>query len=107
MSVSIKHPFVLAVGFGLLYACLIMAGWAVIKTFFEQASGHGYKSTVMKSLAWMVGLLFFGCLAAFPVDAPLWFCIPVAILLCLAILLYLGVYAYCMVVDRDALRLER
>jgi hypothetical protein len=100
-------PFVLAVTFGLLYACLVMPGWTVLRTFFEQASSHGYRSTVMKSLAWIITILFCGCLTGFSIGAPLWFCIPDSVLLWFAIVLYLSAYLYCLIKQPDALRSER
>ena len=86
-----------------------MPGMAFIRALLQQASAEGSRSTALKPLGWLVGILCAATTALFSLLNPLqlWVAIAFVALTAVAVLGYLGVYFYLMIKDRDALRSER
>jgi hypothetical protein len=78
-----------------------------LRHLFEQAIAHGSRSTALKPLGWLLGILIFGLLGAPRAGLGMWVIVGFAIFTALAAFLYLGAYVYFMCKDRDALRSER
>lgn len=79
----------------------------MLRQFFEQAMSSGGRSTALKPLGWLLGILVFGLLAAPQVGLPEWVVVAFAAFAGLAALLYLGAYVYFMCRNPDALRSEK
>lgn len=78
----------------------------IIRALLSHSDASGSRSTILKPLTWLLGLLFATLLAAFRFGAPVWFCYLLAGITILAILLFFFVYVFCLFKDRDALRSE-
>lgn len=86
---------------------LSMAGVELIRSFLQQASAQGSKSTALSPLGWLSAILVSAMIGAFCTHAPFWAEILLGILLVLSVVGYLGAYAYLMFSNPDALRSER
>ena len=73
----------------------------------SHSDASGSRSTILKPLMWLLGILLATLLAAFRFGAPAWFCYLLAGVILLAVLLFFFAYAFCLFKDRDALRSER
>ena len=83
-----------------------MAGFAVIKSFLEQATAQGTRATVLKPLGWMMALLVSATLASFLNPTPSWVSVLFAVFAGLTMALYLFAYIFCLLTEKDALRSE-
>src|SRR4051812_13580102 len=72
----------------------------------NQATAQGTRSTVLRPLGWLLGILVTAMLGCIELKAPSWISIVVLIFLSLAAILYMGAFVYCLCYDRDALRSE-
>jgi hypothetical protein len=79
----------------------------IVSALKESMQATLSRSDILKSLAWLIGLLLLATVGAAGVKAPDLLLALLGGLLTLAVLLYLGSYAYCLFNDRDALRSER
>lgn len=77
-----------------------------MRDLLAQASSKGSKSTILKPLAWMLGICVTSTLTAAKLGLPLWISILFSTFSAITMLLYLVAYLYCLVKDRDALRSE-
>ena len=77
-----------------------------IRALLSHSDASGSRSTILKPLTWLLGLLLATLLAAFRFGAPVWFCYLLAGIAVLAILLFFFAYVFCLFKDRDALRSE-
>jgi hypothetical protein len=86
-----------------------MLQMAFIRALFQQASAEGSRSTALKPLGWLVGMLCAATLAFFSFSSPLPLGVGVTFvaLTVLAVGGYLVAYFYLMIKDRDSLRSER
>ena len=73
----------------------------------SHSDASGSRSTILKPLTWLLGILLATLLAAFRFGAPQWFCYLLAGIAILAVLLFFFAYGFCLFKDRDALRSER
>jgi hypothetical protein len=82
---------------------------AFIRALLQQASAEGSRSTALKPLGWLVGMLCASSIALFSFSnpIPLWVGITFVALTVLAVAGYLIAYFFLMIKDRDALRSER
>jgi len=78
-----------------------------ITGLLQQAIVHGSRSTVLRPLGWLIGILATLFLAAIRFQASAWMNAVIVALLGLGVLLYLGAFAYCLLTDKDALRAEK
>lgn len=83
-----------------------MPGAGLIRSFLEQASARGTRTTVLKPLGWMTAILVSATLSAFYFSTPIWIGAMYAVFACLTMTLYLFAYCYCLFRDRNALRSE-
>jgi hypothetical protein len=86
---------------------LLLMPLEMFRQFLEQANASGSRSTALKPLGWLLGILMFGLLGGAQVGLPLWALVVLAVFVCLAGLLYLGAYLYFMMKNPDALRSEQ
>jgi hypothetical protein len=78
----------------------------IFNSLLQQAASSGSRSTVLRPLAWLLGLLIAGTVSGIEVKAPDWLLISLLIMTVSTVTLYLGSYIYCLFSDRDALRSE-
>jgi hypothetical protein len=76
-------------------------------TLMQRAMAGGARSTVLKSLGWLIALLTSATIAAFHYETPVWVGVMFALGAGAAILLCLVAYVYFALKDPDALRSER
>ena len=86
-----------------------MLEMAFIRALLQQASAEGSRSTALKPLGWLVGILCAATIALFSLLNPLslWVAIAFVALTTVAVMGYMAAYFYLMIKDRDALRSER
>ena len=86
-----------------------MLQMAFIRALLQQASAEGSRSTALKPLGWLVGMLCAASIAMFSFSnpIPLWAGITFVALTATTVAGYLIAYFYLMLKDRDALRSER
>jgi len=78
-----------------------------LASLLRQATSHGTRSTVLRPLGWLIGILSALLTAAIRFEAPTWMGASIVVFLGLSVCLYLGAYTYCLVKDREALRSEK
>lgn len=78
----------------------------IIKAFLEQATGINTRSTVLKSLSWLLVIMIAATITAFTYELPYWMGTSFFVASMLSVVLYLFTYIYCLFKDRDALRSE-
>jgi hypothetical protein len=66
----------------------------------------GSRSTVLKPLMWFLGITLSGAIGCFRFGAPIAVGVSVSALACLGSVVFLGVYIYFAITDKDALRSE-
>lgn len=76
-------------------------------TFFQQATAHGSRSTVLRPLSWFLGICVTAVIASVEAKAPSWVTILFGSMCGASAILFLVAYVYCLFSDRDALRSER
>jgi len=76
-------------------------------SLLQHAAAQGSRSTVLRPLAWLLGISVTAVVACVEAKAPDWLIIVFAVASGLTVLLYLGAYVYCLIYDRDALRTEK
>jgi hypothetical protein len=79
----------------------------LIRSFLQQASVQGSRSTVLNPIGWAFALVLSALLASAWAQAPFWVVVLFAVFASLILIVFLISYIYCMVNDRDALRSER
>lgn len=84
-----------------------MPGIALIRSFLQQASAQGSRSTALNPLGWLVALLMPGVVATSIWSVPVVVTMTLLVMLCAASVLYGGAYIYFMLKDPDALRSEK
>lgn len=77
-----------------------------IRELFSHSDASGSRSTILKPLTWLLGILLATLLAAFRLGAQAWFCYLLGGIILLAVLLFFFAYVFCLFKDRDALRSE-
>lgn len=83
-----------------------MPGYEFVRDLFEQASGQGSRSTVLKPLGWLMAILLAGTMGTFYVGAPIWVGVMLSVLAVVTTVAYLSAYGYFMFRSPDALRSE-
>jgi hypothetical protein len=78
-----------------------------VSTLREQMHATLSRSDVLKPVAWLVGLLVTLTLGLTIGGVPHWLLIVSSSLLGASVLLYVGAYLFCLIVDRDSLRSEK
>jgi hypothetical protein len=76
-------------------------------TILQKALVHGSRSTVLKPLAWLVGICSVASIAAFHFKSPAWIGTMFGILAGGTIIFYLIAYVYFGLTDKDTLRSEK
>ena len=79
---------------------------SIIRALLSHSDASGSRSTILKPLTWLLGILLAVLLAAFRLGAPAWFCYLLAGIILVAVLLFFFAYGFCLFKDRDALRSE-
>lgn len=79
---------------------------SIIKALLSHSDASGSRSTILKPLTWLLGIILATLLAAFRFSVPAWFCYLLAGIAILAVLLFFFAYVFCLFKDRDALRSE-
>lgn len=79
---------------------------SIIRALLSHSDASGSRSTILKPLTWLLGIILATLLAAFRFSAPAWFCYLLAGIAILAVLLFFFAYVFCLFKDRDALRSE-
>ena len=83
-----------------------MAPIQILRAFLQQASEQGSRSTVLKPLNWLLGLLIAATIIALYYRLPEWIGVLLAVSVMVVLGLFLFAYVYCLFKDRDALRSE-
>jgi hypothetical protein len=84
---------------------MIPVDW--VTSLFQQATAKGSRSTILRPLAWFIGICVTATMGAVEVRAPAWITVSFAIFGSLGMLLYLGTYLYCLFSKKeDLLRSE-
>lgn len=83
-----------------------MHNLSLIRSFLQQASAEGSRSTVLKPIGWMISICIAATLSAAYFKLEAWVVFMFAGFCGLTMLLYLFSYLYCLFKDRDALRSE-
>ena len=78
----------------------------ILRTFFENTSAKGARSSALHSLHVSTGVSFAGLMVAIYIDAPEWVVLFIATILAILFLVYIGTYLFLLFNDRDALRSE-
>ena len=78
----------------------------LIQSFLTQATVKGVRSTILRPIAWMMGILLSATLISVGLHAPFWLQLILAVFLCVTMVLYLFAYLFCLFTDKDALRSE-
>jgi hypothetical protein len=73
----------------------------------QQAWQRNAKSTVLKSLGWLIALLLPSTIAASHYGTDKWLVVMLAILVCISILVYIGAYVFFTIKNPDLLRSEK
>jgi hypothetical protein len=85
---------------------MIPADW--VNSFLQQATKTGSRSTVLRPLAWFIGICVTATIGAGEARASGWIIALFAIFAGLGMLLYLGAYVYCLLGNKeDLLRSEK
>jgi hypothetical protein len=88
-------------------AILLRAMPDILTTLLQHGLATSARSTVLRPLGWLVGLIGLVTLGCFQVRAPLWLGETFGISTLVVALLYLIAYCYFAWTDKDALRTER
>lgn len=83
-----------------------MADISLIRSFLQQATAQGSRSTVLKPIGWMMSICIGATLSSAYMKSPPWLTYMFAAFSSITMLLYLGAYVFCLAKDRDALRSE-
>ena len=78
-----------------------------LRSFLEQATATGSKSTVLRDLRWFAGIVLTTLLAALHFKAPHWVLVCLAGLVGIVSFVYLGAYVYFALRSPDSLRSEK
>jgi hypothetical protein len=84
-----------------------MPGIELIRSFLQQATAQGSRSTALNPLAWALGLCLSSLLIAISLNAPYWVTVFLSVVTALILIVFLFAYLYLLVKDRDALRSEK
>ncbi len=79
----------------------------LFKELLQEASTSGSRSTALKPLTWLVGILVAGVVSLAAYNPTFWLLVVVVALLAVVVVVFLGSYIYFMVKNPDALRSER
>ena len=85
----------------------IMPGIELIRSFLQQASAQGSRSTALNPLGWALSIIFSAMIGAGVAHMPTWVLIMLGVFESFAVAAYLIAYFFLLVKDRDALRSER
>jgi hypothetical protein len=79
----------------------------LLRSFLQQATATGSKSTVLTDLRWFAAIFASALLVAMRYNAPFWMLVFLSVLLGMDSLLYLAAYVYFALRSPDALRSEK
>ena len=79
---------------------------SVIRAFLQHSDAAGAKSTVLKPLGWLIGILISGSLGSYYSNAPGWVGATLVVFTGISALIYLVAYIYFMGRNPDLLRSE-
>lgn len=79
----------------------------LLRSFLQQATATGSKSTVLTDLRWFIGIISSAFLVSLGVKAPFWVTVFLACILGLACLIYFAAYIYFGLKSPDSLRSEK
>lgn len=68
---------------------------------------HGSRTTILRPLGWLVGILATLVFAGMKCETPTWMDVVIISLFALSVLLYLAAFAGCLLSDKESLRTER
>jgi hypothetical protein len=84
-----------------------MPGIELIRSFLQQASAQGSRSTALNPLGWAMTIIFSAMIGAGVAHMPTWVLVMLGVFESFAVAAYLIAYFFLLVKDRDALRSER
>jgi hypothetical protein len=84
-----------------------MPGIELIRSFLQQASSQGSRSTALNPLGWALAIVLTALLGASVAHLPPWILSFLVVFASVLIAAYLVAYFFLLVKDRDALRSER
>lgn len=79
----------------------------IIKYFLEHSNASGSRSTVLKSISWLIGLLLPSTIVSSYLRGDSWLTVALFILLFVSVLIFFFAFIYFMFHDKDALRSEK
>ena len=85
----------------------LMAGIELIKTFLQQASARGSRSTALYPLGWALGLVLASLIVAIWEHAVMWVIVLLSVCSSVLLVAYIIAYFFFMVKNPDALRSEQ
>ncbi len=93
--------------YNLAYVWSLGIKMSLINALLQQSSASGSRSTTLKPLGWLVGLLLIATVGGATASIPEWLLMALAGFTGLSVFLYFGAYLYFMFKDPDALRSEK
>ena len=84
-----------------------MAGIELIRSFLQQATAQGSRSTALNPLGWALTIVFSAMIGAGVAHLPGWVMIMLGVFEGLLVVAYVAAYFFLLLRDRDALRSER
>lgn len=78
-----------------------------VSDILERASADGHKTTVMRPLQWVLGILFIAATGSMFSDAPGWWLVLLAVLICITMAIMAYAYIYAIHKSPDLLRSEK
>ena len=84
-----------------------MSDARLFRWLMQHASSEGSRSTALKPLGWLIGMLLASMVAAGRLADSLAIVVVLCVFCGMTLAVYLGAYIYLVKVDRDALRSER
>ena len=79
----------------------------LLQALMQQATAGGSRSTALKPLGWLLGMLLSTSVTSSFIKAPEWLTLTFVALTVLSFLIYIGAYIFLLLRDRDALRSEK
>lgn len=84
-----------------------MTNLQILKAFLQQATASGSRSTVLKDLLWVIGIVISAILIASKFGLPIPLITALFVIFCLLIAIFLFSYIFCLVKNPDWLRSEK
>ena len=78
-----------------------------LSTFCDQATAQGARSTIVRPLTWLIGLLLSTLMIILYINVATWLLLLLAVLLCVSFVMFCSTFVYFALKNPDYLRSER